>query len=184
MIVLDHKRRLSFVLHRKVASSSLATAITWTEEGTKLQAMEAAYPILSWIRPWEDRLVSAMYSVHSGMWANGEDINDCVEKVKSDEHVFSQGYDLFRLKMGFLGLYENLPQDWERLRELYDYPALPHKNRGLARPRDWRETDIDFDRFRPYYTRDERLCRDSISTVGALDSLESIRQANLLLQPV
>ncbi len=61
-----------------------------------------------------------------------------IDDADADEHFVSQSHTLShegRLAVDYVGRFENLPGDWDRLRPLFDLPELPWRPVGTSRAR-------------------------------------------------
>ena len=72
-----------------------------------------------------------------------------IDDREADPHFASQWHALGyegELAVDYVGRFERLPGDWDRLRRRYDLPELPWAPVGSSRPR------FDFDYHKPHYT--------------------------------
>ena len=72
-----------------------------------------------------------------------------IEDHQADPHFASQWHALNHegeLAVDYVGRFERLPGDWDRLRPRYDLPDLPWAPVGSSRPR------FDFQYHKPHYT--------------------------------
>ena len=72
-----------------------------------------------------------------------------IDDPQADPHFASQFHALSHegeLAVDYVGRFERLPGDWDRLRQRYDLPELPWAPVGSSRPR------FAFDYHKPHYT--------------------------------
>ncbi len=72
-----------------------------------------------------------------------------IDDLRADPHFASQFHALSHegeLAVDYVGRFERLPGDWDRLCQRYDLPELPWAPVGSSRPR------FDFDHHKPHYT--------------------------------
>lgn len=162
---VDSKRELLWIIHRKVAGSSLRKALG-------IRAMvphDVALPYNNWrtimvVRhPW-DRITSAICNVFGPI---GESFAKRItEEILSREgphaidwHLWPQSYAANGFRVDDLILFEHLPERWASLRNEYDLPVLEHINRGKGH--DWRHPngeEFDWAPLLPLYERDFEYC--------------------------
>jgi hypothetical protein len=159
---VDEKNGLLWIIHRKVAGSSIRKALGIR----RMIRAEEAIPYNLTLRtitvvrhPW-DRLTSGMfnpYYVSPEHFAHRihEEILNREGPHAVDWHLWPQSYVTKGFRIDDVVLFEHLQERWDGLREEYDLPALEHVNRGNGH--DWRcpgGTPFDWTPFLPWYEKD------------------------------
>lgn len=158
MIVVNDNLQCAGIIIPKVASSSIRGALA----GRHVDSIPAGYFTFAFVRHPFDRLVSALYSVFRAFGDQDERLSLFLDRPEHliDSHARPQVVFLRDRRVDFLGRFEHLARDWAKLQQHVPLPPLAHLNAGLHRPARWQEAPVTWERWRPIYAEDFRLCRD------------------------
>jgi len=154
---IDEERRLLWIIHRKVAGSSIREAIGCRVMIDLEKALTARhFHTITVVRhPWA-RVTSAAHNPYDDDRSFAQKIEEEILSKRSpvhvDWHFLPQWLPLAAFQVNRYILMENLTNEWPDLQRRYDYGELQHKNRGDAH--DWREMDFDWSLLEPWYYRD------------------------------
>jgi len=158
---VDDKNEILWIIHRKVAGSSIRKALG-------IQAMISAEEALPYNKdlhtitivrhPW-DRITSAAYNIFKGQRNAMPFGQRMQEEILSREgphavdwHFWPQSYVLDGFRVDEMEFYENLNSFWKYLQTGYELPDLPWVNKGDGHK--WQDQDFDWSLLLPWYKND------------------------------
>ncbi len=164
---VDKARDILWIIHRKVAGSSLRKALNIQKMVTPGYAVPYNKDMrtITVVRhPW-DRITSGMFNPYSGPPGSfeqriHEEILNREGPHAIDWHLWPQSYAAEGFRIDDIILFEKLAEGWDLLRQEYHLPPLGWVNRGEQH--DWRNPDGPFDwsPLMPWYSDDFRYCEE------------------------
>jgi len=157
---VDEKNDILWIIHRKVAGSSIRKALGIVAMISAEEALpyNASMHTITVVRhPW-DRITSGMYNIFKG----GPDVpfsQRIHEEILSREgphaidwHFWPQSYVMDGFRVDDIDFFENINSHWKYLQTGYYLPDLPWVNRGEGHK--WRDQDFDWSLLLPLYEND------------------------------
>lgn len=147
---VDKRNGLLWIIHRKVAGSSLRKALGIRQMVSAEEALpyNEIMTTITVVRHAWDRITSGMFNPYSGPPGSfGQRINEEILSREGphavDWHLWPQSYVTDGFRIDEVVLFESLSGKWKELQQAFDLPDLDHVNRGASH--DWRCPDGPFD---------------------------------------
>ena len=165
----DTDRDILWIIHRKVAGTSLRKAldVAMTIPAEEALPHNASMRTITVVRhPW-DRITSGMFNIFNGgpevpfAQRISEEITSREGPHAVDWHFWPQWYVIDGFRVDDVILFENLAEGWCRLQSEYDLPELGHFNKGDGH--DWRLPEgepFDWSPLLPWYEPDFAFCEE------------------------
>ena len=152
---IDRRQKILWIRVPKVASTSIRQA--WLEplapKQSYLKAIQTNCYTVMFVRDPIDRFLSA-YKRNFRHWKLDQLVNELItlQPVEVNKHLRPQWTFQRGLTVDFIGKYENLTEDWDKLRERFKLRKLPWANRSLSS--DHHLTKEQLIKLKTYYQKD------------------------------
>lgn len=152
--VIDYDRRIVWVRIPRTATSNMRKAFDVGNKLGRSMSIEKAlkvdpyYYTIAFVRNPLTRFVSALRRVAKPI------VDPLIYLDYTDKHFRPQWTFLEGLTVDFIGRFENMHEDWEKLRQMFDYPIIPG---GPRNNKYLHLTDEQIKKIKAFYAKDYEM---------------------------